>query len=386
MIYAAKSTEDKHGSIGTQIEDGRQLAAREGMNVVDTFADEAKSAFSGDRGPELAAALATCERVAKECGSCVLIVQHSDRLVEYALWAIKADVTIRSLQDPEMFSQDGDYGLLMSVVGGIRNNQDSRRKGLAVRSGMQRRHQRGLHNGGPRPYGYVWEPYSDEHGDFKRRLAIHEAEAAVIRRIFAEFVAGRSLRQIARDLIEDGITAQRGGTWHQGTITNYLSNPLYRGAVRLNGEVYENGQHDAIVSPDSWEQARQLREAMARSPGGARGRYPKGPHLFIKGQLRCGLCGDAMIPVTKPTRTPTRNYEAYACYGRMRRGTDYCQQKPVRRELIDVPVWQFFERVALDVDSTRATVMEVQNAKLSEIEALSLDPPISAGESSAAEI
>jgi len=159
VIYAAKSTEDKHGSIGTQIEDGRQLAASECMNVVDTFADEAKSAFSGDRGPELAAALATCERVAKECGSCVLIVQHSDRLargdartakhlVEYALWAIKADVTIRSLQDPEMFSQDGDYGLLMSVVGGIRNNQDSRRKGLAVRSGMQRRHQRGLHNGG----------------------------------------------------------------------------------------------------------------------------------------------------------------------------------------------------------------------------------------------
>ncbi len=35
VIYAAKSTEDKHGSIPTQIEDCRALAAREGWEVVD---------------------------------------------------------------------------------------------------------------------------------------------------------------------------------------------------------------------------------------------------------------------------------------------------------------------------------------------------------------
>ena len=34
MIYAAKSTEDKHGSIPTQLEDCRQMAEREGWTVV----------------------------------------------------------------------------------------------------------------------------------------------------------------------------------------------------------------------------------------------------------------------------------------------------------------------------------------------------------------
>ena len=140
--------------------------------------------------------------------------------------------------------------------------------------------------------------------------------------------------------------------------------------MRLNGEVYEDADHDEIVSPETWEKARKLREAMARSPGGARGRYPKGPHLFVKGHLRCGLCGEALIPTTKPTRTPGRLYEVYSCYGRMRNGTEYCSQKPVRREPVDSAVWRFFERVALDVDATRAAIAAAQGAKLTEIGAL----------------
>jgi Recombinase len=99
---------------------------------------------------------------------------------------------------------------------------------------------------------------------------IYEPEAAIVRRIFADFLAGRGQRQIARDLVEDGIAAQRGGTWHQGTIGRLLTNPLYRGAVRLNGEVY-GAEHEPIVDPERWEKAHQLRRALARTEGGGRG-------------------------------------------------------------------------------------------------------------------
>ena len=34
VIYAAKSTEDKHGSIPTQLEDARKVAGREGWEVI----------------------------------------------------------------------------------------------------------------------------------------------------------------------------------------------------------------------------------------------------------------------------------------------------------------------------------------------------------------
>jgi hypothetical protein len=50
MIYAAKSTEDKHGSIPTQLEDCRQMAEREGWTVVGEFHD-AVSALSRQPWP-----------------------------------------------------------------------------------------------------------------------------------------------------------------------------------------------------------------------------------------------------------------------------------------------------------------------------------------------
>src|SRR4051794_11170081 len=101
VIYAAKSTQDTHGSIPGQIKDCEAIAAEEGWEVVGTFHDEARSAFKGNRGDGLVRALEMAERTAAEHGCCALIVQHSDRLargdgrqarhlVEYALWAIKS--------------------------------------------------------------------------------------------------------------------------------------------------------------------------------------------------------------------------------------------------------------------------------------------------------
>ena len=59
VAYAAKSTADEHGSIPTQLADCRPLAEREGFEVLYEYQDESASAYSGDRGPGLAAALDT---------------------------------------------------------------------------------------------------------------------------------------------------------------------------------------------------------------------------------------------------------------------------------------------------------------------------------------
>jgi hypothetical protein len=57
VIYAAKSTEDIRGSIGTQLEDCRAAIEREGARrVVVEHKDESASAFRGNRGPGLGAA------------------------------------------------------------------------------------------------------------------------------------------------------------------------------------------------------------------------------------------------------------------------------------------------------------------------------------------
>jgi hypothetical protein len=80
VVYAAKSTEDKHGSIPTQLEDCRRRAEREGWQVVAEFRDEAFSACSGNRGPGLERAKALAAAPAAKSGRCILIAQDADRL------------------------------------------------------------------------------------------------------------------------------------------------------------------------------------------------------------------------------------------------------------------------------------------------------------------
>src|SRR5665213_3814860 len=105
-----------------------------------------------------------------EHGSAVIIVQHSDRLargdgkvarhlVEYALWAGRAGVRIASVQDAEMFPAEGELGLLLSTIGGMRNYQDSKRKSESIKSGKRREADRGRWPGGPVPDGLLAEPY-----------------------------------------------------------------------------------------------------------------------------------------------------------------------------------------------------------------------------------
>lgn len=52
MLYAAKSTEDKRGSIPGQLDDCRAFAAESGLEVIAEYSEADVSAYSGNRGPE----------------------------------------------------------------------------------------------------------------------------------------------------------------------------------------------------------------------------------------------------------------------------------------------------------------------------------------------
>lgn len=363
ILYAAKSSEDKRGSIPTQLDDARSAAIAAGREVVAEYSDEAASAFSGDRGAGLKAALDHAERLAAEHGSCALVVQHSDRLargdgkkaahlVEYALWALKHDVEIISVQDAQTF---GD--LLYAVVTGQRNHEDSARKSAAVKSGMARRAQRGQYNGGRPPYGYHFEGPNGE-----RYLVIVEAEAVIVIRIFEEYVAGRSLGMITRGLNHDGVRTQRGEEWRQGTITKMLANPMYVGRLRFNGEVVD-GSHPPIISGRLWGRVQALRAANSETPSKGRGRPPRAEFL-LRGLLRCARCAGPMA-----THSETKHgkvYAYYVCDRRRRLGAEACDQESIRRERIDGAVFERFAADHLDLEATRRELEAVANREVAE--------------------
>src|SRR5207248_7101718 len=110
-------------------------------------------------------------------GTVELWAQNSDRLargdgrsarhaVEVALWALKNDVRVRTMQDPETFRD-----LLYAVVTGQRNHEDSRRKGLASAAGRRRAVERGDYTGA-KPDGYMRVVEVDATGAVKKRLDV----------------------------------------------------------------------------------------------------------------------------------------------------------------------------------------------------------------------
>jgi hypothetical protein len=97
------------------------------------------------------------------------------------------------------------------------------------------RKERGAWDGqgsGPLPYGYcrVWD--SEEHGR-RGRIAVDEAAALVVRRIFALRGEGMSVRAMVQHLLTMGIRTSRGSTFGASGVQQILAHEeLYRTGVR----------------------------------------------------------------------------------------------------------------------------------------------------------
>jgi site-specific DNA recombinase len=363
VLYAAKSTEDAKGSIPDQLTDGRKLAADRGFEVVAEFQDEAKSAYHGDRGPDLAKALAECQRLSAEHGSCALIVQRSDRLargdgkqarslVEIVLWAIKHDVELHSVMDPEILA-GGDFALVMGAIGHMKGHGESKVKSESVSRGMRRKAGRGEFVGHP-PYGYRHR--DRQTGKPTGPLVVVLVQAEVVRSVFSGYASGQGQRAIVRALNDAGTPTATGGVrWQQSAIARMLANPVYIGKLLARDDdgkrtVLIEGKHDAIVDDQLWARVQAITGGSRRTGG----RHADGGHLLVRGVLRC-TCGSAMIP--RKAR-PGMERERYVCRGRIEHGAGFCAQPSIRRERIDEPLLATLLDGYIDFEATRRRIEE----------------------------
>jgi DNA invertase Pin-like site-specific DNA recombinase len=140
--------------------------------------------------------------------------------------------------------------------------------------------------------------------------AIVESEAAVIRQIYALFLEGRTYREIAVLLTEQGISTPGGKTiWAVSTVRSILQNEKYKGDALLQkgytvdfltkkrkvnaGEIpqfYVENSHPAIVSQSTYE---LVQDEIRRR--GAYGKQISGSGLFT-GKVVCGDCGGLYGP------------------------------------------------------------------------------------------
>ena len=189
--------------------------------------------------------------------------------MEVALWALKHDVKIRTIQDPDTFRE-----LLYAVVTGQRNNEDSKRKALASQAGRKRAIARGEYVG-HLPDGYRLAKWLQD-GELRKRMEIDPARQPVIGLMFRLALRGRTCGQIARTLNDRGWMTKpvkridRSRPFDVSKVYELLKNPRYAALATYKGEVLARDHWPAYISEREHRRiARQLTTPV-RSGVGAR--------------------------------------------------------------------------------------------------------------------
>ena len=241
-IYARKSTEQNGAdadakSVARQIENARAFAASKGWQVSEehVFADDA---VSGAEVRKLVNRQRLLDVIRAGGPFQVLILRDASRFSRRdgdeafaELKAIaRAGVEVWFYQDGQRFT----YGTLAdNVVGFVRAEMNAEfRRQIAkwTREAMERKARAGHVTGG-RVFGY-----DNVRVDGHTERRINEGEAAVIKRIYEQYAAGRGLPTIAHALNSDAAPcprAQQGRRhgWCASSVRAILRRPLYRGEI-----------------------------------------------------------------------------------------------------------------------------------------------------------
>jgi site-specific DNA recombinase len=232
-IYARVSTDTQQtrATIGSQLQTLRDRIAAEGDELIEEFIDDGYSGARLDR-PGLDRLRDAAETGAIDAVWCL----SPDRLARsYAYQILILDEFAR-YQVPVRFADapplDDPQGRLLVQIQGVIAEHERAKFAERGRRGKLYRSRAGEVLATKIPYGYRRVPRGP-HG--AAHLIIHEPEAAVVRRIFADFLAGDSLRHLAVTLSAEGIASPEGKpVWRLSTICRLLRNEAYAGRLYWN--------------------------------------------------------------------------------------------------------------------------------------------------------
>ena len=183
---------------------------------------------------------------------------------------------------------------------------------------------------------------------------IDEEQAAVVRRIFARYLMGDSIRKIRKDLEADGMRTARGNaTWSDSAVQLILRNEKYIGDALLQKTFVEDiftrrsvknvGQlpkyyvhdcHPPIIDRATFQ---KVQEEMARRSGkrktSSKAKTELGKYSGKYALIEIMICGECGSPYRRTTYMPNgeRTY-VWRCLNRIENGKRICKHSPTFAE------------------------------------------------------
>ena len=257
VIYARYSSDNQHdASIDDQVRQCRKRIDSDGWRLTEVYSDHAISGASTLR-PGYQKMLED----ARNGGFDVLIAEAMDRLSrdQEDIAGLYKQLSFADIQIITL--SEGEVNELHVGLKGTMNALFLKDLAQKTRRGLEGRVRQGK-SGGGNAYGYDVVKKMDAAGEpIRGERRINEAEAAIIVRIFDEFIQGRSPKKIAHALNHEGVPGPTGNTWGPSTIhgnwrrgTGILNNELYVGRLVWNRQRFikdpSTGKRQARPNPE----------------------------------------------------------------------------------------------------------------------------------------
>lgn len=312
VIYARYSSHaQREESIEQQIDECKRFAEREGISIVDIYADKAVTGRT-DKRREFQRLLRDADKKRFD----VVIAYKSNRIARNMLNALQYEerldkVGIKTLYVKEAFgdSAAGRFAFRMMLS---LNQFYSENMSEDIKRGMLDNAQACKVNGAI-PLGY-------KKGD-DGRYALDPVGAEIVREIYAKYVEGVPLSEIAASLNARGFRTSHGKVFNRSSFHRILNNETYLGRYHHSGVVVDGGV-PRIISDELFYEAQKCLSQ--------RETHRRGEEFILTGKLICGHCNAPMTGVSGDNGE--RVYYYYICRNRKIKA---CDKKPVRKEDIE---------------------------------------------------
>ena len=325
VIYARYSSNvQTEQSIEGQVRVITEYAERNSIEIVGSYIDKATTGTNDNR-PGFQSMM---KDSSKKEWACILVYKldrFSRNKYEMAIHRkTLRNNGIRLISVTENIPDSPEGVILESVLEGMAEyySLDISQK---TKRGKRESRLKGNYDGGAIAYGYKIVKVNGEY-----KAAICDKNAAVVRRIFEEYLSGKVVQKIVDGLNADGIRNQRGNPFSVCTVTNMLHNERYIGRCRYRDDKVYTNIFPRLIPDDWFELAQRFLKENHRGANSA-----KNPFI-LKSKLKCGCCGGKMRG-NSATTPAGKTFRYYSCVNKLK-SKELCTKASIHKEILEKTV------------------------------------------------
>ena len=336
VAYCRYSSDNqREESIDAQIRAIKEFCDKEGIDLVKTYIDEAKSGTSDNREQFLELIYDSNKNNFN-----AVIVHKLDRFArnryDSAFYKKKLKENgVKIISVLERLDDSPESIILESVLEGMAEYY-SKNLSREVMKGMKETALDCKHNGGIPPLGY------DVDKDSKKYI-INKTEASSVRKIFNLYMMGYGYGSIADILNQDGFKTKIGKSFAKNSIRDILLNEKYTGVYVFNKRAAGKKNHnyktdDKIIKIDgglpeiiSKELFLKTQQKLCSNTKGPRVINVNEYYLLTE-KVFCGDCNSAYTGGGYRGGRGGKKYYIYQCTGK--KGSN-CRNKDIRKDLLE---------------------------------------------------